>query len=176
MELSQKAISIILDSAIDTGIIVLDKESRVRSWSAGATRLLGWSEQEMIGNTVERLFTQEDQVAGVLALELSDAADLGRGGLEGWRIRKDGERIWVIGETTPVRDGELDGFVKIVRDRTAWKRADEALREEARIIAILQKAGAGLTRETDLNTLVQAVTDAGVELTGAEFGAFSTTF
>ena len=172
MELSHRAISSILDSAVDTGIITLDPEGLVRSWNAGAVRLLGWTEEEMRGQTVERLFTEEDRAAGVLAAELHDAATLGRGGQEGWRIRKDGTRIWVIGETAPIRDGDLQGFVKIVRDRTDWKEADEALREEARIVTVLQKAGTALNREQDLEALVQAVTDAGVELTGAEFGAF----
>jgi len=172
VQLSHRAISAILDSAVDTGIITLDLRGHVRSWNAGAVRLLGWTEEEMFGQSVERLFTEEDQAAGVFAAELHDAATLGRGGQEGWRVRKDGERVWVIGETAPIRDDDVEGFVKIVRDRTSWKQADEALREEARIVTVLQKVGTALTRERDLDVLVQAVTDAGVELTGAEFGAF----
>jgi PAS domain S-box-containing protein len=172
VELSHEAISAVIDSVVDTGIITLDAEGLVRSWNSGATRLLGWTEAEMRGQSVERLFTEEDRANGVVAMELRDAHTRGRGGQEGWRIRKDGERIWVIGETAPIRSGGVEGFVKIVRDRTDWKRADEALREETRIVSILQKAGTALTREQDLERLVQAVTDAGAELTGAEYGAF----
>jgi PAS domain S-box-containing protein len=174
LELSERALSRILDSAVDTGIITLDPQGRVVSWNAGAVRVLGWTEQEMKGHHLDRLFAKEDIQAGRLATEMEDAAKLGRGGQEGWRIRKDGERIWAIGEMAPVRDGDgpIEGFVKVVRDRTDWKRAEEALQDETRTLTILQRAVSALNREPDLDRLVQTVTDAGVELTGAEFGAF----
>jgi PAS domain-containing protein len=46
LELSDKTLSMILDSAIDTGIITLDPQGCVVSWNAGAVRLLGWTEAE----------------------------------------------------------------------------------------------------------------------------------
>lgn len=173
-ELNTKTLSKILDSAIDTGIITLDAQGLVVAWNAGAERLLGWTEAEMIGASLDRLFEAEDVQSGRLAAEIQDAARHGRGGQEGWRIRKDGERIWAIGEMAPIRegDGPIEGFVKIVRDRTDWKRAETALQEETRILGVLQRAGSALNREPDLDRLVQAVTDAGVELTRAQFGAF----
>jgi PAS domain S-box-containing protein len=174
LELSERTLSRILDSAIDTGIITLDLRGRVKSWNAGAVRVLGWTEAEMMGQSLDRLFAPDDIQAGRLADEMRDAATLGRGGQEGWRIRKDGERIWAIGEMAPIRDGDgpIEGYLKILRDRTDWKRAEEALQDETRTLAILQRAGSALNREPDLDRLVQSVTDAGVELTAAEFGAF----
>ena len=46
------------------------------------------------------------------------------------------------------------------------------LREEARALEVLNTTGIAVGGELDLERLVQTVTDAGVELTGAEFGAF----
>ncbi len=172
MTSSHEALTAALNSALDTGIITLDSEGKVVSWNAGAARLLGWTEDEMRGQSVDRLFTDEDHQAGRFAAELADARNLGRGGQEGWRVRKDGERIWAIGETWRIRDDAQGGFVKTVRDRTDWKRADDALREETRIVTLLQRTGGALNRNTDLESLVQVVTDAAVELTRAEFGAF----
>lgn len=51
-------------------------------------------------------------------------------------------------------------------------RMRRALAEETRTLGILNKLGATLSAELDLERVVQAVTDAGVALTGAEFGAF----
>ena len=34
----------IVNSAVDTAIISLDRQGRITSWNAGATRILGWSE------------------------------------------------------------------------------------------------------------------------------------
>ncbi|WP_177207860.1 ATP-binding protein [Massilia yuzhufengensis] len=61
--------------------------------------------------------------------------------------------------------------------RRTWEalrriRAEEALREETRILELLNRAGSVLASTLDIDTLLQSVTDAATELTGAEFGAF----
>jgi PAS domain S-box-containing protein len=174
VELSAKTLQLILDSATDTAIITLNRDGLILSWNAGARRILGWSEDEMIGQTPDRLFREEDLAAGVFKAEIKAASEHGKGGQEGWRIRKDGARIWAIGETSPIRggDGSIEGFVKVLRDRTPWKQAEDERLEENRIFSILNRVGSSLSRERNLETLVQNVTDAGVELTYAEFGAF----
>src|SRR5687768_6682062 len=165
----------IVNSATHTAIISTDREGRVTSWSRGAERILGWTEAEMLGQTLERLFADPESGRIQLGREIADALEHGRGGgEEGWRIRKDGGRVWTAGEMAPIRDpaGEVAGFIKVLRNRTAQREAEEALAEERRALEVLNRAGSGLAAETDLQRLVQIVTDAGVELTGAEFGAF----
>jgi len=164
----------ILDSAIDTGIITLDVNGTITGWSKGAETLLGWSEGEMLGKTLVAIFSPEDGPASILAAELENARLNGRGSGEGWRLTKGGDRIWAVGETTPMLDEQrrLIGFVKILRDRTEQRDTEIALHERTRALEILNRAGAALARENDLDKLVQLVTDAGVELTGAQFGAF----
>jgi PAS domain S-box-containing protein len=165
----------IVQSAIDTAIITTAPDGSVTSWNEGARRILGWTEEEMLGQSLERLFIEEDRRRDQLGREMRDAVAYGRGaGDEGWRICKGGGRIWAAGAMTPIRapDGALTGYVKILRDRTSQRQAEEAVAEERRALAVLNRAGSGLAAETDLHKLVQIVTDAGVELTGAEFGAF----
>ena len=48
----------------------------------------------------------------------------------------------------------------------------EALEEETRILELLNRTGAMLASNLDLEKVVQAVTDAGTQLSGAQFGAF----
>ncbi|HTK34969.1 MAG TPA: ATP-binding protein [Caulobacteraceae bacterium] len=161
----------IVQSATETAIISTDPEGRVTSWSEGAHCILGWTEEEMLGCSLDCLFPD----AGQLQRELRDAATKGRGGgEEGWRLRKDGSRVWAAGEMHPIRgeDGRITGCVKILRDRSRQRAAEEAVVEERRALSILNRAGSQLAAETDLHRLVQIVTDAGVELSGAEFGAF----
>ncbi len=57
-------------------------------------------------------------------------------------------------------------------DVTDQKRAQIALRNETRYLEVLNRLGADLSAELDLEKVVQMTTDAGVELTGAQFGAF----
>jgi len=161
----------IVDSAADTAIISLDRGGRITSWNVGATRILGWSATEMVGETLDRIFPAGPSQ---LKREISDAIARGRGGgEEGWRLRKDGSQFWAAGEVSPISEnGEIVGFVKILRDRTPQRDAEELVREERRALEILNRAGSALAVETDLHQLVQIVTDAGVDLTGAQFGAF----
>ena len=64
------------------------------------------------------------------------------------------------------------GRVWSFRDITEQRRADEALRDETRVLELLNKTGTTLTANLDLHALVQAVTDAATQLSGAKFGAF----
>ena len=163
----------IVNGATETAIISTDQQGNVTSWNTGASRLLGWTEEEMLGQSLSRIFGEEEPGAR-LNREIDDAVRHGRGGgEEGWRLRKDGSRFWAVGELSPIRDGtKIVGFIKILRDRTAQREAEQEIHEERRALEILNRAGSVLAVETDLERLVQVVTDAGVELTGAEFGAF----
>ncbi len=163
----------IVDGATDTAIITTDLQGRVTSWNTGACNILGWTEAEMIGHSLSRVFAEDNQEAQ-LRREIADAMTKGKGGgEEGWRLRKDGSRFWAVGELSPIRDkSDVVGFIKILRDRTAQRDAEEAIREERHALEVLNRAGSALAAETDIQRLVQIVTDAGVELTGAEFGAF----
>ena len=164
----------IVDSAVYTALITTDLEGRITSWNEGARRILGWTEDEMLGETLHRLFPG-DTGAAAISREIEDALRSGRGGgEEGWRIRKGDELFWAAGEIAPIRDraGKIVGFTKVLRDRSEQRRADEAALEERRLLEVLNRAGSALAAEAELQKLVQIVTDAGVELTGAEFGAF----
>jgi signal transduction histidine kinase/CheY-like chemotaxis protein len=51
-------------------------------------------------------------------------------------------------------------------------KTKEALEEETRVLELLNRTGATLASNLDLQSLVQAVTDAATQLSGAQFGAF----
>jgi hypothetical protein len=77
-----------------------------------------------------------------------------------------------VGELSPVRAGpKIVGFVKILRDRTVQRETEETIREERHALEMLNRAGSALALETDLQRLVQIVTDADIKLSGGESGA-----
>jgi GAF domain-containing protein len=51
-------------------------------------------------------------------------------------------------------------------------RVEETLRDESRILEVLHRTGQALASTLDLDTLLQAITDAGTQLSGARYGAF----
>ena len=88
-------------------------------------------------------------------------------------FRVDGSAFPVEYRAEPImRDGELEGAICTFYDVTERQTAERALAEQARTLETLNRTGAALAGELDLERLVQRVTDAGVELTGAKFGAF----
>ena len=64
------------------------------------------------------------------------------------------------------------GRVWSFRDITERRRAEEALRDETRVLEILNETGTIIASTLELQHLVQAVTDAATKLSGASFGAF----
>ncbi|MBV8960309.1 MAG: EAL domain-containing protein [Actinobacteria bacterium] len=71
-----------------------------------------------------------------------------------------------------VDDPDVGGVIVTTRDITEQKEAELRLLDETRVLDTINRIGASLTAELDLETLLQSVTDAGTELTGAAFGAF----
>ena len=138
---SEERLRLLVDGAQDYAMILMDTEGCVTHWNAGARRILGYEEAEMMGRPCDLLFTLEDRAADVPAREMETARASGMAlGLR-WLLRKDGKRFWADGVTECLRDDEggLRGFAKILRDDTERKRAEEALQAaSARTEGILE--------------------------------------
>ncbi len=128
---------LVTDGATDFAMLLTDPQGRIVTWNLGAERLLGWTAAEAIGKSAAIIFPPETG-AQQFQREMEHAAQYGRAADESWRVRKSGARLWGSGVLTAVRDerGELTGFVKVMRDETARKqaeneRADSLEREKA---------------------------------------------
>jgi len=88
-------------------------------------------------------------------------------GVERW-IAATGKGLFAPGASTR----QADRFIGTVIDISDRVRVEKQLLEESHNFEILNRTGAAIASELDLEKVVQMVTDAGVELTGAEFGAF----
>ncbi len=128
---SRAHLSLMVESAKDYAIISMNLQGRVISWNKGAERIFGYLPEEIIGNTIDIIFTPEDRAAGVPAQELTTAQQEGQALDERWHLRKNGERFYVSGIMTAMYNdaSELHGFTKIARDMTMQKQAEEQLIE-----------------------------------------------
>jgi len=133
---------LLVDSVTDYAIFMLDTEGRVISWNAGAQRIKGYRPDEIIGQSFERFYPDEQVAAGWPREELRRALSEGRLEDEGWRIRRDGSRFWASVVITPVFDGAglHRGFAKVTRDMSDQRRLTEleqAARRMNEFIAML---------------------------------------
>jgi PAS domain S-box-containing protein len=126
---SEQRFRLLVQGVTDYAIYMLSPEGVVTNWNSGAERIKGYTHDEIVGSHFSRFYTEEDRVAGVPQRALSTAAAVGRFEAEGWRVRKDGTRLWahVIIDAIRGDEGELVGFAKITRDLTEKKKTDEAL-------------------------------------------------
>ena len=133
----------ILDSAVDYAIVATDLDGLVRRWNKGAERMLGWSEEETVGQTLERIFTQQDRAGGQWRHDMRSALEAGVVPHERWHLRKSGERFRARGETNALRDeaGTVTGFVKVLRDCTDEHMAEHALTASNDQLQRAQSAG-----------------------------------
>ncbi|WP_080057594.1 hybrid sensor histidine kinase/response regulator [Spirosoma aerolatum] len=127
---SEERQRLILESARDYAIFTLDLERRVSSWNVGAEAMFGYAEDEIIGQAGDILFVPEDRDMGVPQAEARTAVQEGRAENERWHMRKNGSRFYGSGVTTPLQEqnGTIIGLVKVMRNLTAQKQAEEALK------------------------------------------------
>lgn len=132
----------LIDNVVDFAVIGLDLAGNITSWNTGATKILGWSSEEVLGRSIDLLSTREDLAAGVPAADMRTAQRTGRAMDERWHLKKDGGRVWTNGELMPMRadSGELDGYTKIVRNRTFDHVSSSALAESEQRYRSLQDA------------------------------------
>ena len=122
---------LLVKSVNEYAIFMLDRDGTVVTWNAGARRIKGYEEQEIVGRSFNVFYTQEAREQGVPERHLRDAASAGHIDYEGWRVRKDGTRFWASVVLTALRDpfGELTGFAKVTRDMTGKQLERQRLEE-----------------------------------------------
>jgi two-component system, NtrC family, sensor kinase len=128
---SEERFQFLVEGIKDYAIILLDLDGQIISWNAGAQRIKQYQSSEIIGQSVACFYTQEDRELGKPQLGLKVAATQGRFEDEGWRVRKDGSNFWANVVITALQDaqGQLQGFVRVTRDITERKLAEEALQK-----------------------------------------------
>ncbi|HYQ82622.1 MAG TPA: PAS domain S-box protein, partial [Rubrobacter sp.] len=113
----------------DHSIFMMDETGAITSWNVEAEKILGYTQEEILGRNFSIIFTPDDLRDGLPETELRLAREKGRAEDERWHVRKNGELFWALGIVTPMCDpeGNITGFSKILRDITDRKRAEELL-------------------------------------------------
>ncbi|MFM0731170.1 chemotaxis protein CheB [Paraburkholderia sediminicola] len=128
VRMGEERLRLAAQSTNDFAIIVQDMDGRVVTWNKGAERIFGYSESEMTGQLLDRLYLPEEREANEPSVERQRAQNDGRVEDERWYIRKGGARLFCSGVITPVSSETFSGFAKIVRDLTQ-RKGTEALEQ-----------------------------------------------
>lgn len=117
---SEERLRLLIESASDYAIFTLSPDGRINSWNAGAEKIFGWTESEVLGESADIIFTPEDRQSGAPEMEMKAALRAGSTPDERFHLRRDGSRFYVSGVLASLTDekGNARGFVKIARDMT----------------------------------------------------------
>lgn len=160
---SQEQFRLLVKGVTDYALYMLDLQGNVASWNAGAERIKGYREAEIIGQHFSRFYGDEERAAGEPERNLEVARTTGSVEREGWRYRNDGSRFWahVIIDAIHDDSGSLVGYAKVTRDitqqrsaREELERAQEALRHSQKMEAVGQLTG-GLAH--DFNNILAGI-------------------
>jgi PAS domain S-box-containing protein len=139
----------------DDPIVSKTLEGTVVSWNAAAERMYGFSAAEMVGNSIYQVVPDDlrDEEREILE-RVANGGHVAH--YETLRRRKDGSQLDISLTVSPIRGtaGEVIGASSIQRDITERKRAEEYLRQAAKMEAIGALAG-GLAH--DFNNQLHAL-------------------
>jgi len=145
----------------------------ITSWNPAAERAFEYTDSEAIGKHIsiiipsERL-TEEDFIIS----EIRQGKKVDH--FETVRRARNGRSVQLSLTVSPIIDsnGNIIGASKIARDIEAQLKDQATAKSYTERLEIMNMMMSTVSEELDLNKILQKVTDATTELTGAKFGAF----
>ncbi|HIE52976.1 MAG TPA: PAS domain S-box protein, partial [Armatimonadetes bacterium] len=150
--------TLVADSA--DGIIILDPEGCIQSWSRGAEAIFGYPAEEAIGRPMSFLVPEEIQARGELdwlAKEVEREGCVRHYLAE--RVAKDGRRLTVDLTCTALRDeeGRIRAYSLIVRDLTERRRLEQETQAQASRLQTIQELTRAISASLDREAVFAAI-------------------
>ena len=168
----QARLAAIVNSSDDI-IISKQLDGTITSWNASAERTFGYTADEAIGQHISLIIpknrlSEEDFI--ISKMKQGKKVDH----FDTVRKAKDGGEVYLSITVSPIIDekGVVIGASKIARDISAQIEAKEASQRYTQRLEVLNMVIEDISEELHLNNILQKVTDATTQLTGAKFGAF----
>lgn len=124
----------LIESLHDYSIFTVDSDLIINSWSSGSTGIFGYQSEEVNGKHFDLIFTTKDKISGVPDTEIQTALREGKAINNRWHIRKNGDKFYAYGLVFPFTDinGDMIGYVNILRDLTGRKKSEEAINKHVK--------------------------------------------
>ena len=168
----QSMLAAIVNTSDDT-IVSKTLQGIITSWNKAAERMFGYTEEEAIGQHISILIPPERIQEEELII-----GNIARGKkvdhFETVRITKDGRRIPISLSVSPIKDrnGKIIGASKIARDISVQKDAQRAAEKYTESLEVINSVGKSISEELNVNRILEKVTEATTQVTGASFGVF----
>ena len=145
---------LMIEASTDRALLTVDRTGRVTSWNAGAERLLGYKDSEVIGKDYSVFFIPEDARSGIPRRELQRTQQDGWLKHDGWQVRKDGTRFFSETVMSRLDAGVAGECGRLLHDVTAERNAAQAAMQAQKLESIGVLAG-GIAH--DFNNLLTSI-------------------
>lgn len=171
-EEKQAILTAIVESS-DDAIISKNLDGIITSWNNAAERIFGYTEAETIGKHISILIP-----LALRAEEGTIISSIRAGRLidhyQTIRLHKSGKEIPISLTISPVKNrfGQIIGASKIARDISERLHTEKIAEQSVYRLSVLNTIGKAISEKMDVQAILQQVTDATTEVSGAAFGAF----
>lgn len=124
----------IIDSLNDYSVFTVDENLNINSWNSGANKIFDYTAEEILGKPFDTIFVEDDKFNGIPQQEIDKAFNTGKSNDIRWYRRKDGTTFYADGLVFPLKNEENKriGYVKVLRDITERKAAEDAIQKYAK--------------------------------------------
>jgi diguanylate cyclase (GGDEF)-like protein/PAS domain S-box-containing protein len=133
--IDQKKFFAIFDHVRNYAIYTITMDGVVEEWNQSLQRYAGWLAADVQGRNMSLFFPSDDPDRPRIDLLLAEAQRVGSTETEGWRLKRDGSRLWANSVITALPDqaGNVRGFVVVSRDMTERKRMEDDMKRLATV-------------------------------------------
>ncbi len=158
-----------LVNTMGDGLVMLDRRDRIQFVNRRMLRMLGYSEEQLLGRDFVTLMYPADQASMRAVLRNSDS---GTASFEKRILRADGSPLPVLSVLVPAStQQESIGNVLVLTDLSEQKLRESALERRNRQLAAVNRASQGMAASLDLNAVPGIILRESVEVLGAHGGS-----
>ncbi len=169
-EEKQAILSEIVQSSEDA-IISKDLQGIIKSWNAGAQRIFGYSEEEIVGKSIKTLIPSylhgEEET---ILQEINAGRKVDH--YETIRVTKSGKEVPISLTISPMRNkhGHIIGASKIARDISDKIQREQTIQSHEKQLETLHTIGKVLSEKLDTRSTIQTVINSTTHLAAADVG------
>jgi diguanylate cyclase (GGDEF)-like protein/PAS domain S-box-containing protein len=131
----QQRFRAIFNHVRDYAIYTIALDGMIEEWNQSLQRFGGWDAGDVQGRHIGMFFPSDDVNFPQPDALLAEAKRIGSVETEGWRLKRDGSRLWANTVITALPDetSAVRGFVVVARDMTERKRMEDELKQLATV-------------------------------------------
>ncbi|MBI5365574.1 MAG: PAS domain S-box protein, partial [Planctomycetes bacterium] len=138
----EERLRLLVDNALDA-VVTMDAEGRVTGWNAQAEAIFGRPRAEVLGKDLAEIIVPPEH-REAHRRGLRTFLEKGRGSFVNQRVeiralRRNGQEFPIELAISPLKAGGRFSFSAFVRDITARKQAEQALKQQTTLVKLLQE-------------------------------------